>query len=287
MKKTIAIIGAGRVGQSLGRALRLKGYRVDVVATRSARTARKAVKFIGGGTAMCVRGPLKQVPSADVVLIATSDDQVAKVAKSLAEAEGKWRGKVVLHTSGALDSSVLVQLKRRGASVGSMHPIHPFPSPVKKFPVGVIFGVEGTPTAVRRAEALVRALRGKAVRVRSKDKALYHASAVMVAGHLMTLVDLGVRAMSRSGVPAKQARAALLPLVFSTVGNYSKKGSKTWTGPFERGDVETVRRHLQAIKRMPRSYRDAYVALGLTGLDLYKPKRGRAAIAKLLRGRGK
>ena len=282
MKRSIAIIGAGRVGQSLGRALRLKGYRVDVVATRSVKSARQARRFIGGGTPL--RAPVKEVPDAGFVLIATPDDQIAAAAKALAGAEGSWRSKVVVHTSGALDSSVLAPLKRRGASVGSLHPINAFPGPVRKFPSGVIFGVEGTPVAVRRAETVVRALRGKAVRVRSQDKALYHAAAVMVAGHLMTLVDLGVRAMTRSGVPARQARAALLPLVFGTVGNYSKEGGKTWTGPIERGDSETVRRHLRALGRMPRSYRDAYVALGLAGLDLYKPKRGRAAISRLLRG---
>lgn len=284
MKKTIAIVGAGRAGQTLARALRLKGYRVACVVTRSLKTAQRARQFIGGGTP--VRAPLKEVPDANVALISAPDDRVGAVAEALARAEGSWRGKVVLHTSGALSSRVLEPLRRRGASVGSMHPIFAFPRPLKKFPAGVVFGIEGTARALKEAQRLARALRGVAVRVRADRKALYHASAALVAGHLMTLVDLGVRMMTRSGVPAKRARGALLPLVFGTVGNYSRRGAKAWTGPLERGDAETVREHVKALRRLPRRYREAYVALGLAAVELYQPKgkAGTAALKRALRG---
>ncbi|MGH9777632.1 MAG: Gfo/Idh/MocA family oxidoreductase, partial [Candidatus Acidiferrales bacterium] len=48
-KKTIAIVGAGRVGQTLGRALRRRGWRIVAVVTRRASSARAAARFIGAG----------------------------------------------------------------------------------------------------------------------------------------------------------------------------------------------------------------------------------------------
>ena len=62
-----------------------------------------------------------------MVLITTPDSAIEGVAENLAQIGGKeWRGKVVLHTSGALDSSVLKPLADLGAATGSMHPMQTF-----------------------------------------------------------------------------------------------------------------------------------------------------------------
>src|SRR5579885_2884202 len=101
MRRTFSIIGAGRVGRSLGRALRLKGWRNGAVVTRSMATARVAVRAIGGGTPH--DRITYEVFDASTILICTPDDVIANVAKQVATAgKSKLRGKVVLHTSGAL-----------------------------------------------------------------------------------------------------------------------------------------------------------------------------------------
>jgi len=50
MKRTVSIIGAGRVGKTLGKRLRERGWRIGAVVTRSAASARAAIRAIGAGT---------------------------------------------------------------------------------------------------------------------------------------------------------------------------------------------------------------------------------------------
>src|SRR5205085_5483268 len=49
MEKTLAILGAGRVGRALGRRLRELDWKIGVVVSRSEPAAERAVRFIGAG----------------------------------------------------------------------------------------------------------------------------------------------------------------------------------------------------------------------------------------------
>src|SRR5579863_5189020 len=125
MSETVSIVGAGRVGRALGRRLHELGWRVGGVTGRSMARARAAVREIGAGQASS--GPTHQILNSRVVLITTPDSAIEGIAKDLAKLGGKeWSGKVVLHTSGALDSSVLQSLADLGAATGSMHPMQTF-----------------------------------------------------------------------------------------------------------------------------------------------------------------
>lgn len=269
MAKTIALVGAGRVGQTLARALRRR-YRLGAVVTTRRRTARAAVRFIGAGQPRARVDA--EVGKADIILIATPDRQVAEAAHALAQLEADWRGKVVLHTSGALGSQELGLLQELGAAVGSLHPLYPFSQPQRQFPRGTVFGVEGDRRAVQQAIALVRALGGEPMRIQAEEKALYHAAAALVAGHLMTLIDLGTRMLVRAGVPKTRARHALRPLIRETIDSYAHQGARAWTGPLARGDAETLWHHLVALKELPRHFREVYLALARAGLALYCPE---------------
>ena len=125
MPNSLAIIGAGRVGRALGRRLRELGCKIGAVVTRSEPSARRAVRFIGDGKAC--EGMTRRILASRVILIATPDDEIAVVAQELARiGEEELRGRVVLHTSGAMDSAVLDAVPERGAMVGSMHPLQSF-----------------------------------------------------------------------------------------------------------------------------------------------------------------
>jgi competence ComEA-like helix-hairpin-helix protein len=206
------------------------------VVTRSPRTARAAVRFIGGGEPISdLKSQISKLENAAVVLIATNDNQVPPAARTLARLKKNWRGRVVLQASGALSSRVLAPLGKRGAAVGSLHPLYPFPKPLKVFPPGVVFGLEGDSRALKEALALVRSLKGEPMEVRSTEKALYHAAAALVAGHLLTLADMGVRALVRAGVRKSRARTVLVPLAQATLGWYARQGARAWTGRWRVG----------------------------------------------------
>jgi predicted short-subunit dehydrogenase-like oxidoreductase (DUF2520 family) len=282
-KKTIAIVGAGRVGQTLARALRRRGWRIGAVVTRRASSARAAARFIGAGTPISsVKSQISKLDGAGIILVTTNDNQVPVAARTLARLRKSWRGRVVLQASGALSSRVLAPLGRRGAAVGSLHPLYPFPKPLKVFPPGVVFGVEGDSRALREALALVRSLKGEPMEVRSTEKALYHAAAALVAGHLLTLADMGVRALVRAGVRKSRARTVLVPLAQATLRCYERWGGRAWTGPLARGDADTVRRHLTELRKLPPQYGETYRTLARAALALYR-KRSSQGTKKLRR----
>src|SRR5467141_245786 len=121
MPNSLAIIGAGRVGRALGRRLRELGWKIGAVVTRSDASARRAVRFIGAGKACA--GMTRQILASRVILVATPDDKIAVVARELARiGEDELRGRVVLHTSGAMDSGVLDAVQERARRSGQCIP---------------------------------------------------------------------------------------------------------------------------------------------------------------------
>ncbi len=170
MSETVSIVGTGRVGRALGRHLRQLGWRIGAVTGRSLGSARAAVRVIGAGQALGEPSP--QVLNSKVILIATPDDVVKHVAKEFSQLGGKeWRGKVVLHTSGALDSSMLKPLADLGAATGSMHPMQTFSDQNIPSLAKVFFGIEGSPAALNTARKMIHQMDGIAVRLSGANKA--------------------------------------------------------------------------------------------------------------------
>ncbi len=275
MQATLAIVGAGRVGRALGRGLRERGWLIGAVVTSSEATARAAARAIGGGRAY---GRLtRQVLGADVVLIATPDGAIRSVAAQLARLGGEeWRGKVVLHSSGALDRSALAPLERRGAATGSLHPLQTFSGRRAPALDGSVFAMEGAPAALRVARRIARELGGLPVRLGGRSKPAYHAAGAMAAGHVLSLVETSTRILMALGFTRRQAARALLPLVRQTLENFERLGpGAAWTGPVARGDYATVARHVVALRRFPREYRVAYAAVSrLAAAVLARDRRG-------------
>jgi predicted short-subunit dehydrogenase-like oxidoreductase (DUF2520 family) len=311
MTRVLSIVGAGRLGRTLGRRLRERGWRIGAVVTRSAKTSRAAVRAIGAGTAHAFpvatramngvrkgaasriagkRGILggrsfssdikssskegalapednvfSQVLLSDIVLLATPDDALASVAKLLAKAGTKaWRGKVVLHTSGALDRAVLAPLARLGASTGSIHPMQTFSGRVLPKLDGVIFAIEGDAKARRAARGIAKALGGVPVAIRGRDKPVYHATAVLVCGSGFPLIESALQMLVRIGFTRRRAMQTLLPLTRQMLDNVERIGPRAaWTGPLSRGDYAVVAKHVKALRSYPREVQQAYAALAL------------------------
>jgi predicted short-subunit dehydrogenase-like oxidoreductase (DUF2520 family) len=265
----VAIIGAGRVGCALGRRLHEKGWRIGSVVTRSMGTATAARRRIGGGVPQA--GLTQAVLGADVVLISTPDRAIAETAEALARiASSKaWRGKVVLHTSGALGSDVLGPLAHLGAAIGSLHPMQTFSGRAIPSLAGATCAIEGSGPAMRAARRICRELGAVPVVIPQRRKSAYHAAAALAAGHILAVAEAAVRILMASGFSRKRAALALLPLTRQTLANYERAGARpAWTGPLNRGDFGVIERHLEALRRFPREYREAYEALSRLGVKV-------------------
>ena len=254
-------MGAGRVGRALGRRLREAGWRVILVSSRSEGSAKAAARFIGAGR------PVAGIPGTligtSVILLTVPDDAIATTAAELANrVAGELKGKVVLHTSGALDSSVLETLRNCGAAVGSMHPLQTF-SGVGAAPlVGKVFAIEGDEAAVRVARRMARCLGGVPVAINSAHKALYHVAGVFAAGLCLALEEAGVQVLMDAGLKRREAQRALLSLTRQMLEHYEKLGAqKAWTGPLARGDFRVIAAHEEALRELQPEFLEAYRAM--------------------------
>jgi predicted short-subunit dehydrogenase-like oxidoreductase (DUF2520 family) len=261
MPNSLAIIGAGRVGRTLGRRLRELGWKIGAVVTRSDASARRAVRFIGAGRACA--GMTRHILASRVILIATPDDEIASVAQELARiGEEELHAKVVIHTSGALDSTVLNAVKQRGAKIGSMHPLQSFSGVTVPSLEGKVFAIEGETQAVRVARRIARALGGSPVHIEGSKKLLYHAAAAMAAGHVLAVEEAAAQLLVSVGMKRSEAVRALLPLTRQVLENFERLGPRAaWTGPLSRGDYRVVRAHFDALRELPNEFAHAYEAL--------------------------
>ena len=283
-RPSVLIVGAGRLGTAMGLALKAKGYEIDVVVTRRLVAARQAARAFGPGT-MALSAPQLLRFSArlqdclnrcSLVLIATPDDSIARIAEQLAvifkSKSVRSLRRIALHTSGALSARVLRPLRSAGFATGSLHPLISISDSRSgsETLASAFFSVEGDPKAVRVASSLVRDLGGRSFRIDSRRKALYHAAAVTAAPNMTALFDIALEMLGRCGLSPQRARQVLLPLAESTLANLARQDpAQALTGTFKRGDVATVEKHLAALKsaNLPQALA-AYVLLGQRSLSL-------------------
>jgi predicted short-subunit dehydrogenase-like oxidoreductase (DUF2520 family) len=280
VRATVAVVGAGNLARALAVSLHRAGYRIDSVISRDGRTslkhARELAKKIASRTTLVGEATI----SADVVWLCVPDAAIRDVARLLANS-GDWKGKIALHSSGALTSDELSSLRRCGASVASVHPLMTFVKGSKPTLAGVPFAIEGEPKAARMARRIVSDLGGQAFSIRKQNKVAYHAWGTFASPLLTALLATAECVAASAGVPAKIARKRMLPILAQTIVNYAATGAAAgFSGPIVRGDVEVVRRHVQALRAAPEA-REVYVALARAAVR-YLPGKKRDDMNTLL-----
>ena len=204
------------------------GARGRVGSALSARLSERGIELTEGGP--------------DLVLLCVPDRVVGEVAGTIAP--GPW----VAHVSGATPLAALAPHTRRFG----LHPLQTFTS--RRGPEqldGAYAAVTGESDDAREAGlALAAALGLRAFVLDDADRATYHAGAATGSNFLVTLGRAGRSLLDAAGAPPE----ALDPLMRRVIENDFEL-----TGPIERGDWETVERHVEAIRRerpeLERSYR--------------------------------
>lgn len=261
----VSIVGPGRLGTALALSLSKAGYVVrDLVVREGRGVSRQATKLARQVKARAFALGEAQLES-DLVWITVPDDAIASVAASLAASQA-WRGKRVFHSSGALTSDVLGLLREKGAKVASVHPGMTFVSRSVPRMKGVPFGVEGDPAAVRLAKKVISDLGGNVFPIAKNDKVLYHAFGSFASPMLIALMAALENVGKAAGIKQRDLRTMAAPLLRQTLNNYLVHGAnEAFSGPMVRGDVATIRRHLEGLRKVPQA-RDAYVTLAKIAL---------------------
>lgn len=239
----VAIIGAGKVGAGLARALRSSGVPVTL------RPARRGL-------------PPRPI-DADLLVLAVRDRELAPLAERLASAKLVGPRTAVVHCAGALGPEPLAPLRATSAGVAQMHPMISFASPA--FLPSLLRGqvhVDGDPRAVRAARTLARLLSMSPRTIPELDRVGYHAAAGLVANGAAALAAAGVRLLERAGVERDVAPKMLGPLLRSVADNVERLGlPEALTGPVRRGDAAGIERHFQTIRALAPELEPLYLAV--------------------------
>lgn len=262
-KPSFAVIGAGKVGSALGLLLKERGFLPAGVSSRSLASAQR---LAGQLHTKVYAHPADAAKLADWVFITTTDREIGPAAYRIARQGGCRPGQMVVHTSGALASSVMEPVRREGALAVSVHPLQSFTSieSARENLPGSCFALEGDQQALILAKGLVEELQGQCFVIRAEDKPLYHAAAVVASNYLVSLVHLSTTMYQKLGLNERQALDALFPLIQGTLNNIARTGpGAALTGPVARGDGTTLKGHLKALKKLDWRARQAYNQLGL------------------------
>ncbi|MFC1814409.1 Rossmann-like and DUF2520 domain-containing protein [Thermodesulfobacteriota bacterium] len=273
MKPSFAIVGCGKVGTALGKFLVAAGYSAIGTASKSISSARKTADILK--TARYSDVPWEVTKTAAIVLITTPDSAIADTCNRIAENTGFKTNAVVLHCSGALPSTILSSANRCGAFTGSIHPLQSFAadeyssSPFE----GIIVSIEGEEKALTAARQIAVDLGATCLTIATAAKTLYHAAAVVSSNYLVTLLEFAFRLLGEAGISGREAFNALQPLIAGTLSNIERVGiPEALTGPIARGDIETVKGHLDAIELKAPGLLALYKTLGHHTIDIATAK---------------
>ncbi len=269
--KNFSVIGAGRVGTALAAALVRRKWNLKAIADLSPERARRASKIIGQGRA--TTDPVKALKDSELIFICVPDSRIAGVVEQLLQTDVK--NKYIFHTSGAHPSSLLHPLAEAGARVGSFHPVQTFATEIPDDDVfrGIFVGLEGQPEAVNLGLKLARDLGSQVILLAPEDKPAYHLACSISSNFLVVLLSEIKEITQTIGLDEETTLDILIPLLKKTLHNVKKLGiEESLTGPVVRGDVETVKKHLDITSGFPGLDR-VYRAMALEALKIAE-KRG-------------
>ena len=267
----VGFIGAGRAANALAAGLRDRGYRVASVASRTPASAEALAGRIDGCVAHAT--PQGVADSCNLVFITTPDDAIEAVA-----GEVDWPvGMGVAHCSGAESASILETARESGAMTGSFHPMQTFTAATQGADAfsGVPFAVEGPTPLLDVLKEAARALGGWPVEVPPEHRALYHLSGFLACGLISAQIGQAADLWRVMGHTREQGLEALIPILRGTVDSLEAQGIPgALTGPISRGDLGTVRKHLEALDTHAPSLTPLYCEIALGAVKLAKEKGG-------------
>jgi predicted short-subunit dehydrogenase-like oxidoreductase (DUF2520 family) len=273
IQNNICIIGAGRVGTTIAYVLankKLPDLKIRSVSSRSNKSIERAKKILGdlGEDIYFTLDNISAIKNCNCILICTPDDVIAKVSNQISDKVSEnLNCMVVMHLSGSKSLKVLESVEKKGIFTASIHPLKSFASieSAIKTIKGTVFGVTySNNPAKERAVYIVRKLDGAVVDVDDNKKPLYHAAACVASNYLVSLINYAVMVHKGIGIKPDDSLKGLLSLIKGTIDNIEKMGTKkSLTGPIARGDIGTIREHLDNFNKYLKENEYLYKIMGI------------------------
>ncbi|MDO4854651.1 MAG: DUF2520 domain-containing protein [Coriobacteriia bacterium] len=268
----IGFVGAGKVGCTLGLYLK-QNHEIVGYTSRSFASAEHAAKLCG---CKAYRDANELVGQSDLLYVTTPDDAIGAVWEELTkrpEIRSALKGKLIVHASGSLSSDIFTQAKEIGVYPYSTHPLFAIASKTEsaKELGNALFVIEGASERLSEVTELFSSMGNPTQTINTKDKTRYHAAAVLASNHVVALYSLAAKELERCGFTAEDACTALSHLFLGNANNLAKLGPiSCLTGPAERGDLQTINKHLEVLEG---DTHDVYELLNNEALAIAKAKR--------------
>ena len=259
----IGFIGAGKVGFSIGRYLKDKDINVTGYFSRSEDSSLEASLFTKTKQYKDLKSLIKE---SDAIIISTPDDVIEDVWNKIKNLSIK--DKFICHLSGSLSSKVFSNISHYGAYGYSIHPIFPISDKYNshKNLENAFITIEGSNEYVNEVKFFIESLGNETKILNKNDKTKYHLDSVISSNLIIGLISISINYLKDYGFTEKEALSALYPLISQNIKSINNNGLiNSLTGPLERGDINTINRHLYNIEEEDK---DIYISLSKKLLKL-------------------
>lgn len=260
-------IGAGKVGFSLGKYLADNNQTVVGYYSEFKEDAIEAAEFTGSTNYSQLK---LLVEDSDVLFLTVTDVMIETVWNQIKETN--LSGKIICHTSGALSSEVFSDISRRGGFGFSIHPLFAVSDKYHSYKElsGSYFTIEGSKEKIEDMKTLFESFGNHVCVISKKDKVKYHGAAAIASNLVVGLIGLSEQLLVECGFDKESAHNALSPIIKGNIEHVISDGcEKALTGPIERNDIETVKKHLAVLDG---NHNIAYQAVSRQILEIAKMK---------------
>ena len=246
---SISIVGSGNVAQHLIKVIsKTIGLELVQVVVRESQSISNLVST----TKICSN--YNEIKSADVFIIAVSDDAIAAVSSKL-----PFQNQLVVHTSGTVSVSDLDSKNRKGV----FYPLQTFSKnkevDFKTIPICLETQVDSD---YKVLEKVAQLLSNKVYKINSEQRKALHISAVFVCNFTNHLYKLGNDICDQNQISFE----ILKPLIQETANKIEfLSPQEAQTGPAKREDIQTINKHLNFLS--DQNQKDIYKTLTKSIID--------------------
>ena len=260
-------IGAGKVGFSLGKYLANNNQTLVGYYSEFEKDALEAAEFTDSKSYTDLELLVKD---SEVLFLTVPDGLIEEVWDQIKETD--IRGKIICHTSGALSSEVFSDISKRGGFGFSIHPLFAVSDKYHSYKElsGSYFTIEGSKEKIEDMKTLFESFGNTVCVISKEDKVKYHGAAAIASNLVVGLIGLSEQLLMECGFDKESAHNALSPIIKGNVGHIIDDGCQmALTGPIERNDTETVKKHLAVLEG---NSRQIYQTVSRQVLDIAKMK---------------
>ncbi len=271
----IGLIGCGRVGLTIAYFLKRKVLLYGVF-DKDKEALKKAVK-----TLQIKRNPeyVDLIKNSNVLLFATPDDEIInaynKAEKYITET------KYLFHFSGVLPAEIFPPKKKIYRA--SVHPFASFPKVVipPRRNRYILF-IQGDKKSIKVAHTVFPKQNFTIRKIDKRQKTLYHLLGVFSSNFVVSLSEVIHIIIKKLGWKKTEFEKVVVPMMFDSLNNVKQYGVKRGlSGPIIRGDVKTIEKHLETLKKNPELLH-IYRALSYL-LIKYAPAKSKNSLKEILK----